>query len=207
MCRGMPEGIMLPNPDRCRAYIECRVGVRLDRNCNAGDLFDARVGFCLPDYVVDCGTRDNNRTPTTRGPPIRPSTIGAPTPHTRPPQSSSTRIPPTRIPPSRPVTNPPTSDSQVCSGMTDGMILMNPKICRSYYECNNNQVIDRECNYGEYFDIRVNLCLDGSVVDCGSRTIDDLVIIPQIPGSPTTEKSIHDVSSYFFYHWVFILKI
>ena len=53
MCRGMPEGIMLPNPDSCRSYIECRVGVRLDRKCNTGDLFDARVGFCLPYYAVE----------------------------------------------------------------------------------------------------------------------------------------------------------
>lgn len=190
MCRGMPEGILLLNPDSCRAYIECRVGVRLDRNCNEGDLFDARVGFCLPDYAVDCGSRDNNNTPSTRGPPIRPPTIGPPTPHTRAPPSS-----PSRIPPTRPVTNPPASDSQVCSGMTDGILLMNPNICRSYYECHNDQVIDRQCNFGEYFDTRVNLCLDGFVVDCGSRQIDDIVIIPQIPGSPTTEKSIHDVSS------------
>lgn len=189
MCRGMPEGIMLPNPDSCRAYIECRVGVRLDRNCNDGDLFDARVGFCLPDYAVDCGTRGDDKTPSTRGPPIRPSTVGPPSPHTRPPQTSQTRIPPTR-----PVTNPPAKDIQVCSGIADGVVLMNPNVCRSYYECQNNQVVDRQCDPGNYFDIRVNLCLDHSVVDCGSREIDNVVIIPQIPGAPTTEKSPHDVS-------------
>lgn len=188
MCRGMPEGIMLPNPNSCRAFIECRVGVRLNRNCNDGDLFDARVGFCLPYYAVDCGTR-GDQISSTRNPPMRPTTMNPPTPQTHSPPSSQTRIPPTR-----PITNPPASDSQVCSGMIDGILLMNPNICNSYYECQNDQVIDRQCDNGDYFDTRVNLCLQDFVVDCGSRRIDDIKIIPQIPVSPTTEKSQHDVS-------------
>lgn len=57
VCRGKQNGEMIANPSNCRAYIECQQNLRLDRECEKGELFETRGGVCLSDFVVDCGSR------------------------------------------------------------------------------------------------------------------------------------------------------
>lgn len=55
---------MIANPSNCRAFIECRDNLRLDRECGFGELFEVRSGICLSDFAVDCGDR---KIPTSSG--------------------------------------------------------------------------------------------------------------------------------------------
>lgn len=48
---------MIPNPNNCRAFVECQQNLRLDRECASGELFEARIGVCLSAFTVDCGDR------------------------------------------------------------------------------------------------------------------------------------------------------
>lgn len=59
ICRNVRNGSLLANPSNCRAFVECQQGLRLDRDCEMNELFDARNGVCLSDFAVDCGDRPN----------------------------------------------------------------------------------------------------------------------------------------------------
>lgn len=54
----MRNGAIIANPNNCRAFIECQQNLRLDRQCQNGELFEAHSGVCLSDFVVDCGDRN-----------------------------------------------------------------------------------------------------------------------------------------------------
>lgn len=58
----MRNGTLIPNPNNCQAYIECRENFRLDRECEKGELFEVVSGVCLSDFTVDCG--DRGRSPS-----------------------------------------------------------------------------------------------------------------------------------------------
>lgn len=58
VCRGKQNGELIANPSNCRAYIECQQNLRLDRECEKGELFESRGGVCLSDFAVDCGGRN-----------------------------------------------------------------------------------------------------------------------------------------------------
>lgn len=53
----MRNGALIENPQNCRAYIECQQNLRLDRECQSGELFETKSGVCLSDFAVDCGNR------------------------------------------------------------------------------------------------------------------------------------------------------
>lgn len=57
VCRSIKNGALIANPQNCRAYIECQQNLRLDRECESGELFEAKSGVCLSDFAVDCGNR------------------------------------------------------------------------------------------------------------------------------------------------------
>jgi len=57
MCRSVTDGTFLPNPEHCRAFVECRSGFRLDRECPPGLLYDVTSRACLSSFAVDCGRR------------------------------------------------------------------------------------------------------------------------------------------------------
>lgn len=51
---GATGTVNLADPQNCRAFFECQFGHRTARLCNAGQLFDRRVGVCNQQHLVQC---------------------------------------------------------------------------------------------------------------------------------------------------------
>jgi hypothetical protein len=58
-----------------------------------------------------------------------------------------------------------------CVGQTNGRLIENPNNCRSYFQCNSGQTIERECEFGYLFNSEYETCDEAHLVTCGRRII------------------------------------
>lgn len=58
VCANARNGVLMVNSANCRAFIECQGGLRLDDECAANELFDARSLTCRTASAVNCGSRN-----------------------------------------------------------------------------------------------------------------------------------------------------
>ncbi|XP_071524805.1 uncharacterized protein [Panulirus ornatus] len=59
-----PNPIFLPVPENCREYCECSDGIAWLFVCAPGTLFDAQLGLCNWEDLVDCYGRPTPLPPT-----------------------------------------------------------------------------------------------------------------------------------------------
>jgi hypothetical protein len=57
ICRGKQNGVKYQNPLNCGEFIECQNNQRIDRTCQAGQLFNIQLNACTPAETVNCGSR------------------------------------------------------------------------------------------------------------------------------------------------------
>lgn len=116
------------NPINCRAYWYC-----------AYEGAEARPDECPEDYHFDEGQQLCN------SPDEYPCIDDPeePEPTEEPPTSTTTRRPP---------------PGNVCEGLPDGRFVNNPTGCRSYFECQNEVALPRQCDMGLNFNEERQIC-------------------------------------------------
>lgn len=61
--------------------------------------------------------------------------------------------------------------NEICRGQKNGNRFHNPLNCAEYFECQNNQRIEKTCNAGQLYNTQLSACVSNSNVNCGTRRI------------------------------------
>lgn len=62
ICQGQRDGQKFLNPLDCGDYFECKNGMRVDKKCPAGQLYNHQLLACAPASSVICGSRRQPQT-------------------------------------------------------------------------------------------------------------------------------------------------
>lgn len=77
---------------------------------------------------------------------------------------------------------------KVCIGQQNGVRVADPRDCRRYFSCSNQQRSEGECKLGELFEVNLARCVNEKVVNCGSRANGKNDNISHNDGVPTTVR-------------------
>lgn len=72
---------------------------------------------------------------------------------------------------------------QACRGQHNGALVQDPRDCRRFFECQNEQIRERECPQGDLFESSMQICMSEGAVNCGMRRSNDNKILPPTNGN------------------------
>ena len=149
ICAGAKNGELFSH-ERCDSYYECNGNRAYEGRCPPEFFFESTMLMCIPDFIVNCGTRRVPGESSVNGGQALPNFSNV---SLFAENSEKYFI----------------NFRQICDDLPSGTRISNPDNCQSYFECRNRQRILLNCPASTSFDVSTSQCRENSLVNCIQR--------------------------------------